>query len=75
MKKTYIKLFAGLGNQIFQYCYGLLKQIEGYDVHYILSKTHNKNGNCYDIPEVFTLFDINGNPPYPPGPPLPPSFP
>lgn len=62
MKKTYIKLFAGLGNQIFQYCYGLLKQIEGYNVHFILSKTYDKNGNCYDIPEVFTLFDMNGDP-------------
>ena len=61
MVKTYIKLFAGLGNQIFQYCYGLLKQSEGYNVHYILSKTYNKSGNSFDLPDVFTLFDINGN--------------
>lgn len=62
MKTTYIKLFAGLGNQIFQYCYGLLKQIEGVNIHYILTKTYDKSGNCYDIPEVFDLFDINGKP-------------
>ncbi|MCR4939978.1 MAG: alpha-1,2-fucosyltransferase [Treponemataceae bacterium] len=60
MKKTYIKIFAGLGNQIFQYCYGLLRQQEGINVHYILAKTYDKNGNSYDITDVFNLFDING---------------
>ncbi len=60
-KKTYIKLFAGLGNQIFQYCYGLLQHNNGWKVNYILNKTYDKNGKSHDLTEVFNLYDINGD--------------
>ena len=60
MKNTYIKIYAGLGNQIFQYCYGLLLQKQGYKVKYILSKTYDKNGRCFDLPEVFDLYGLDG---------------
>ena len=61
MKNTYIKIFAGLGNQIFQYCYGLLQQKNGLNVNYILNKTFDKNGKSHDIIDVFNLYDMNGN--------------
>lgn len=38
-KKVYIKLFAGLGNQLFQYTYGLYLERDGYEVHYILNRS------------------------------------
>ena len=60
-KKTYIKIFAGIGNQIFQYCYGLLQQKNGRSVNYILNKTYDKNGKSHDLTEVFNLFDLNRN--------------
>ena len=50
--KTYIKLFAGLGNQIFQYIYGLYNELNKKKVIYILSKSKN------DITEIFDLKDI-----------------
>ena len=62
MKTTYIKLYAGLGNQIFQYFYGLYLQRNGKKVYYILNKTYGKNGECFDIPEVFNLYDLNEKP-------------
>ena len=62
MKTTYIKLYAGLGNQIFQYFYGLYLQRNGKKVYYILNKTYGKNVECFDIPEVFNLYDINEKP-------------
>ena len=49
---TYIKLFAGLGNQIFQYIYGLYNELNRKKVIYILSKSKN------DITEIFDLKDI-----------------
>ena len=61
-KKTYIKIFAGLGNQIFQYFYGLLQQKNKWNVNYILNKTYDKNGKSHDLTEVFNLFDLYGNP-------------
>lgn len=60
-KNTYIKIFAGLGNQIFQYCYGLLQQKNGWNVNYILNKTYDRNGKSHDLTEVFNLFDENRN--------------
>ncbi|MCR5614449.1 alpha-1,2-fucosyltransferase [Treponema sp.] len=56
----YIKIYAGLGNQIFQYCYGLLLQKQGHNVKYILSKTYDKDGRCFDLPEVFDLYNLKG---------------
>ena len=38
-KKVYIKLFAGLCNQLFQYTYGLYLEHVGYDVRYILNRS------------------------------------
>lgn len=59
--KTYIKIFAGLGNQIFQYCHGLYQESHGKKTAYILSKTF-RNGVCNDLPEIFTLSGLNGSP-------------
>ena len=49
MKKAYIKLFAGLGNQLFQYAYGQYLVQQGYTVRYIL------NRSSFDLLSVFTL--------------------
>lgn len=48
-KKAYIKLFAGLGNQLFQYAYGQYLLQQGYEVRYILNRTQT------DLLSVFTL--------------------
>jgi len=48
-KKAYIKLFAGLGNQLFQYAYGQYLVQQGYTVRYIL------NRSSFDLLSVFTL--------------------
>lgn len=49
MKKAYIKLFAGLGNQLFQYAYGQYLLQQGYEVRYILNRSSS------DLLSVFTL--------------------
>jgi len=46
-KKAYIKLFAGLGNQLFQYAYGQYLLQQGYEVCYIL------NRSPFDLLSVF----------------------
>ncbi len=54
MKHTaYIKLFAGLGNQLFQYAYGTYTEKQGTDVRFLLSPTKTEDGKCYDLPFVF----------------------
>lgn len=53
MKTTYIKMFAGLGNQIFQYAYGKNLEQQGIKIKFILNKTYNKNGISFDFPECF----------------------
>lgn len=55
MKTTYIKLFAGLGNQLFQYSYGKYLEQGGSHVRFILKKTYDKNGNCFDLPKIFSV--------------------
>lgn len=52
-KKVYIKLFAGLGNQLFQYVYGLYLEHEGYDVRYILNRSKS------DLLSVFHVDDLH----------------
>ena len=52
MKKTvYIKLFAGLGNQLFQYAYGQYLVQQGYAVRYILNRSPS------DLLSVFCVDD------------------
>jgi len=56
MKKTaYIKLFAGLGNQLFQYAYGQYLLQQGYAVRYILNRSSS------DLLSVFTLTEQDGS--------------
>jgi hypothetical protein len=47
--KKYIKIYAGLGNQIFQYAYGLYLQQQGDKVTFLLQKNTSPNSDITDI--------------------------
>lgn len=54
--KKYIKIFAGLGNQLFQYAYGLFLQQQGHKITFLLQK----NSSTYsDITDIFYFDDSN----------------
>lgn len=55
MKKTqFYKLFGGLGNQLFQYAYGIGKIADGEKVRFILNKDASTKNNL-SINELFTV--------------------
>lgn len=54
-KTIFIKLFAGLGNQLFQYAYGQYLKSQGWKVSYLLNQTFNKYGQCIDFPSIFNI--------------------
>lgn len=46
-----IKIFAGLGNQIFQYAYGMYLEAQGFKVRYILSPTPGCITDVFQLPK------------------------
>ena len=50
-------MFAGLGNQLFQYSYGYFLYQQGLKVNYILNKSYNSFGQCVDFPGIFKWDD------------------
>lgn len=52
---TTIKIFGGLGNQIFQYIYGLYLIEHGQKIRYILNKEYNKLGQQTDLCGIFDI--------------------
>lgn len=54
MNKThYYKLYAGLGNQLFQYAYGKYRESNGERVRFILQRDFSKQST--DLPDLFTV--------------------
>lgn len=53
-KKYYIKIYAGIGNQLFQYAHGLYLKNQGQPVRFILNRDFTKK-NFFDLPEIFCI--------------------
>ncbi len=54
MKTHYIKIYAGIGNQLFQYAHGLFLMQQGVRVRFILNRNFSKK-TFFDLPEVFNI--------------------
>ena len=59
--KTYIKIFAGLGNQIFQYIYGKKLELQGIKVRYILSSSKNDLTDIFEIEDKKKIYAPKGH--------------
>ena len=54
MKTHYIKVYAGIGNQLFQYAHGLYLMQQGIRVRFILNRNFAQK-TFFDLPEVFNI--------------------
>jgi len=57
--KTYLKLFGGLGNQLFQYAYGQHLKASGQKVRYVLRFSKNCLTDVFDLPSEEMLASSN----------------
>ena len=54
MRTHYIKVYAGIGNQLFQYAHGLYLIQQGIRVRFILNRNFTQK-TFFDLPEVFNI--------------------
>ena len=54
MRTHFIKVYAGIGNQLFQYAHGLYLMQQGTRVRFILNRNFTKK-TFFDLPEVFNI--------------------
>ena len=54
MKTHFIKIYAGIGNQLFQYAHGLYLMQQGVRVRFILNRNFAQKP-FFDLPEVFNI--------------------
>ena len=54
MKTHFIKIYAGIGNQLFQYAHGLYLMKQGVRVRFVLNRNFTQK-QFFDLPEVFNI--------------------
>lgn len=52
---TFIKVFGGLGNQLFQYAYGQRQKSEGFEPRYIVDARARELTDIFDVPQAEVL--------------------